>query len=135
MRLVQRNERGRLQLGMIIEPRPDGLDIPIFPSQAVRRGVDADEIATVLKVSVERLGLRRVEDSLAGGTQKHDAIESAQLVPVEPRGILCEFKVHPVRARTCLERGDGIGDRVVTVACGGCKDENAGLSHDDRRCY
>jgi hypothetical protein len=88
MRLVQRNERlspisyvfssvptrpflclklnaethGRLQLGMIIEPRPDGLDIPIFPSQAVRRGVDANEIATVLKVSVERLGLRRVED-------------------------------------------------------------------------
>lgn len=53
---------GRLQLGMIIEPRPDGLDVPIFPAQAVRRGVNSDEIATGLKVSVECLGLRRVED-------------------------------------------------------------------------
>jgi hypothetical protein len=53
---------GRLQLGMIIEPRSDGLDVPIFTAQAVCRGVDADEIATVLKVSVECLGLRRVKD-------------------------------------------------------------------------
>lgn len=88
------------------------------------RGLGGKEQVSSSAITLTRMFPLLKLTSLAGGTQKHDAIEPAQLVPVEPRGILCEFKVHPIRTRTCLERGDGIGDRVVAIACGSSGTEN-----------
>lgn len=109
-------------MGREVRPHQTAVEGPVV--LGVGRRVDAHVAAAGGDIVLERLLLVGVED-ITGGGEEHHRVVAGQVVGGELRARLGGVDLDPGGRAQLLQRGDTLGDRVMTEPCGPGEDQNA----------